>query len=106
MATILADQDQAPRNERERKKIVATMFRLVASELGNTPAIARSSYVHPVLVSKYLQNGATIQVRKQRPKESERRRARFGRSAEEKALIKFLDEHFPDRRSKRRYPDD
>jgi DNA topoisomerase-1 len=105
MATILADQGSAP-NERARKKIVATAFRLVAGELGNTPAIVRSSYVHPVIVSTYLKNGATIQVRDKRPKPGDRRRARFGRSPEEKALISFLDEYFPDRRSKRRHPDD
>lgn len=106
MATILADQDRAPRNERARMKIVNTAFRLVAGELGNTPAIVRSSYVHPVVVSTYLKNGSTIRVRDKRLKPGERRRARFGRSGEEKALIAFLDEHFPDRRSQRRHPDD
>ena len=34
--------------------------RLVASELGNTPTICRKSYVHPVVVMKYLRSGTTI----------------------------------------------
>ena len=99
MATVLADIGKDP-NERARKKTVATAVRLVASELGNTAAICRKSYVHPVLITRYLKNGSTIVV------DHSRRRSeppsRFGHSAEETALIKFLDEYFPERRKERR----
>jgi hypothetical protein len=47
-----------------------------------------------------LKNGSTIEVESAR--RTARRRTRFGHAPEEIALISFLDEHFPDRRKKRR----
>jgi DNA topoisomerase-1 len=99
LATILADIGSAP-NERARNKNVIAAVRFVAAELGNTPAIARKSYVHPVVISRYLQNGSTIQIESARKRR--RRPTRFGHVAEEIALIDFLEEHFPDRRKTRR----
>lgn len=99
LATILADIGSAP-NERARNKNVVAAVRFVAAELGNTPAIARKSYVHPVIISRYLKNGSTIQVEvAMRP---DRGQSRFAHAPEEVALINFLDEHFPDRRGQRR----
>jgi DNA topoisomerase-1 len=95
MAIVLADLGKAP-NENARKKMVASAVRFVAAELGNTPAICRKSYVHPILITRYLKNGSTILVK------PSGRRARFKHTAEEKALIAFLDEHFPERRKERR----
>ena len=92
-ATVLADMEG--KSQSERKKNVVTAVRLVASELGNTPAICRKSYVHPVVVMKYLRGGTTIALPA---------RARAGDSngvgyaPEEEALISFLDEYFPERR--------
>ena len=103
MATVLAELGKAP-NEGARKKIVAQAVRLVASELHNTPAICRKSYVHPVLISRYLQNGATIEVR--HPAHESGRHSRFGHTPEEKALIAFLAQHFPERRKERRAPEE
>lgn len=99
MATVLADLGKAP-NEAARKKTVTTAVRFVAAELGNTPAICRKSYVHPVLITRYLKNGSTILVK--HPRGSSRRHYRFDHTPEEKALIKFLDEYFPERRKERR----
>ncbi len=99
MATVLADIGKDP-NERARKKTVATAVRLVASELGNTPAICRKSYVHPVLITRYLKNGSTIVVNHSRWRSEPT--SPFRHSAEETALIKFLDEYFPERRKERR----
>jgi DNA topoisomerase-1 len=99
MATVLADLGKAP-NEKARKKTVTTAVRFVAAELGNTPAICRKSYVHPVLITRYLKNGSTIVVH--HPRQSPRRHYRFEHTPEEKALIEFLDEHFPERRRVRR----
>ena len=42
-----------------RKRIIARAMRDVADELGNTPAVARSSYVDPRVVDRY-RCGATI----------------------------------------------
>ncbi len=93
-ATVLADLGKG-KSENERKKNVVTAIRLVASELGNTPTICRKSYVHPVVVMKYLRSGTTIAL-------PTRARAAHsngtGYAPEESALIDFLDEYFPERR--------
>ena len=100
-ATILSDLGSAP-NERARNKNVVLAIRFVAAELGNTPAIARKSYVHPVIISRYLKNGSTIEI--EPATRSARPQTRFSHVPEETALISFLDEHFPDRRKTRRSP--
>jgi DNA topoisomerase-1 len=43
----------------EAKRVVAAVMRRVAERLGNTPAVARSSYVSPAVVEQYL-DGRTI----------------------------------------------
>ncbi|MEJ7760831.1 MAG: hypothetical protein WKF55_14710 [Gemmatimonadaceae bacterium] len=97
-ATVLADIGSAP-SRTARNRIVVTAVRLVASELGNTPAIVRKSYVHPVVISRFLKSGETI-VAPHAPKA--RRSAVDQLLPEEKALVRFLDTHFPERRSERR----
>ena len=99
MAIVLAELGKA-RNENARKKTVASAVRFVAAELGNTPAICRKSYVHPILITRYLKNGSTILVK--HPHRPSSRRSRFKHTVEEAALIKFLDTHFPERRKERR----
>jgi DNA topoisomerase-1 len=96
-ATVLADLGKG-KSQNERKKNVVTAVRLVAAELGNTPTICRKSYVHPVVVMKYLRNGLTITL----PKHVGKSDNGFGHAPEESALIDFLDEHFPERRKEPR----
>jgi DNA topoisomerase I len=48
------------KSEREAKRNVVEAIRAVSEALGNTPAIARKSYVHPVVIAKYLDHGETI----------------------------------------------
>jgi DNA topoisomerase-1 len=43
----------------EAKRAVAAVMRRVGEELGNTPAVARSSYVSPAVIDQYL-DGRTI----------------------------------------------
>ncbi|HZE09871.1 MAG TPA: hypothetical protein VE110_14055 [Gemmatimonadaceae bacterium] len=92
-ATVLAELGSG-KSQTERKKNVVTAVRLVASELGNTPTICRKSYVHPVVVMKYLRSGTTIEL----PKDLQPNSNRVGHAPEEEALISFLDEFFPERR--------
>ncbi len=47
-------------SETEAKRVLASVMRRVGEELGNTPAVARSSYVSPVVVEHYLA-GRTIE---------------------------------------------
>jgi DNA topoisomerase-1 len=44
----------APETEREAKRNVVEAIRRTAGRLGNTPAVCRSSYVHPIVVDAYL----------------------------------------------------
>jgi DNA topoisomerase I len=46
-------------SETEAKRVVAGVMRAVGEKLGNTPAVARSSYVSPAVVEQYL-DGRTI----------------------------------------------
>jgi DNA topoisomerase-1 len=93
-ATVLAELGKG-KSSNERKKNVVTAVRLVASELGNTPAICRKSYVHPVVVMKYLRSGTTITL----PTKAKAAASNgVGYAPEEQALISFLDEYFPERR--------
>ena len=97
-ATVLSDLGRE-KSKTARNKNVVMAVRMVAAELGNTPAICRKSYVHPMILTRYLRSGATISVPRRRGKPSPARH-----SPEEVALIDFLDEHFPDRRKERRDP--
>lgn len=38
----------------EQKRVVAAVMRKVAERLGNTPTVARNSYVSPAVVEQYL----------------------------------------------------
>jgi DNA topoisomerase-1 len=100
-ATVLADIGPG-RSANERKKNVVTTIRLVSAELGNTPAICRKSYVHPIIISRYMKSGATIDLGVARRGQARARHARFGHSPEERSLIDFLDTYFPERRRSRR----
>jgi DNA topoisomerase I len=44
----------APEGERQAKRNVARAIELVSQELGNTPAVSRSAYVHPAIIDAYL----------------------------------------------------
>ena len=96
-ATVLAELGSG-KTKTEAKRNVATALRLVAAELGNTPAICRKAYVHPVLITQYMRRGTTIDATIARS----RRADPLSHAPEEKALIDFLDEFFPERRKKRR----
>jgi DNA topoisomerase-1 len=96
-ATVLAELGPAA-TMTEAKRNVATTMRLVASELGNTPTICRKSYVHPIVVARYLDEGETIQLSAHYRQAADE----YAHSAEERALIRFLDAHFPERRTRAR----
>jgi DNA topoisomerase I len=60
IAAIEFAQREPPENPTQAKKRVADVMRRVAEKLGNTPAVARSSYVSPAVVEQYL-DGRTIE---------------------------------------------
>lgn len=98
-ATVLSELGR-PRSATEAKRNVALAMRLVSAELGNTPAICRASYVHPMVLARYLDAGETI-VPRAGPRAHSTAQT-FAHSPEERALIAFLARHFPERRRRSR----
>ena len=60
IAAIEFAQQEPPENPTQAKKRIAAVMRSVAEKLGNTPAVARTSYVSPAVVEQYL-DGRTIE---------------------------------------------
>jgi len=88
IAAIALAEHGAPETETEAKRIVATVMRTVAERLGNTPAVARASYVSPAVVEQYL-DGRTIEDF--RPRHLRVVGARdMGLDLEEQALLSLL----------------
>jgi DNA topoisomerase-1 len=98
LATILADLGPGA-SERESRKNVVTAIRLVAAELGNTPTVCRQAYVHPMVIARYLDEGTTIAPFLARATRSAT--ANAAQLPEERALIRFLDRFFPERRRRK-----
>ncbi len=87
-AAILFAERDLPETEAAAKRIVAAVMRSVGERLGNTPAIARSSYVSPAVVEQYL-DGRTIDDF--RPRHLRVVGARdIGLDLEEQALLSLL----------------
>jgi len=59
LAAIALAEKGVPETETEGKRKVAAVARIVGDKLGNTPAVARSSYISPAVVEQYL-DGRTI----------------------------------------------
>jgi DNA topoisomerase-1 len=57
-ATALAERE-IPETDAEGKRSVAAVMRRVGDRLGNTPTVARASYVSPAVIEQYL-DGRTI----------------------------------------------
>lgn len=77
-----------PADAREAKRNILHAIKAVAEHLGNTPAVCRSSYIHPAVLERYCQG---ITLDEFRP----RRERRIGRQQpeylpEERALLKLL----------------
>ena len=89
-ATILADLGP-PASTREARKNLALCCRLVAMELGNTPAICRSAYIHPTVLEEYLSSGRTIEPLMSIDTRPVTATAPAGYYPEEAALIRFLE---------------
>jgi DNA topoisomerase-1 len=86
-AIALAERGLAE-TEAEAKRAIAAAMRRVAERLGNTPAVARASYVSPAVIEQYL-DGRTIEDF--RPRHLRVVRARdIGLDLEEQALLSLL----------------
>jgi len=83
-------ESRTARKRNMKKAIVAT-----AEQLGNTPAVCRSSYICPRLLDEYMEGKPFEMLRKTRKGSPV---VRAGLSMEERALLKFLRETIADRR--------
>ncbi|MBD5787225.1 DNA topoisomerase IB [Cellulosimicrobium terreum] len=66
-ARALADAGAPPDSDRARRRVVTGIVADVAEELGNTPAVARSSYIDPRLFDLW-ERGETISPTRSRPR--------------------------------------
>jgi DNA topoisomerase I len=88
IAAIAFAEQGPPESEKEAKKVIPAVMRRVGQELGNTPAVARSSYVSPAVIDQYL-DGRTIEDF--RPRHLRVVRARdIDLDPEEQALLSLL----------------
>jgi DNA topoisomerase IB len=58
MAAALAEA-APPKSRTARKKIINAAYKQVSEQLGNTPAVAKASYVDPRVVDRF-ENGETV----------------------------------------------
>jgi len=65
LAAAALAEHEPPSSARGRRRVVAQVVREVAEELGNTPAVARSSYIDPRLFDLW-ERGRTIGRRRTR----------------------------------------
>ncbi len=91
-ATILADLGPAE-TPREAEKNVVLTCKLVATELGNTPAVCRSAYIHPGVLEQY-QTGKTIAPVMRKEARPVAAQAPVEYYPEEAALLRLLGEDF------------
>jgi DNA topoisomerase-1 len=59
-AAIALAEHEPVESERDQKRVIAAVMRRVGERLGNTPTVARTSYVSPAVVEQYL-DGRTIE---------------------------------------------
>jgi DNA topoisomerase I len=87
--SLAATRPQPAASARDANRNVVAAIRAASEELGNTPAIARKSYVHPIVIAKYVDHGATI------ASYLTGECTRLARcTREEEALSEFLHSHF------------
>lgn len=60
LASIALAERGIAESETESKRTIAAVMRTVGEKLGNTPAVARASYVSPAVIDQYL-DGRTIE---------------------------------------------
>ncbi|HEU0335008.1 MAG TPA: hypothetical protein VFR43_00550 [Gaiellaceae bacterium] len=87
-AAIALAEHGPPSSEGEAKRVLAAVMRTVGERLGNTPSVARASYVSPAVVEQYL-DGRTLEDF--RPRRLRVVGARdLGLDVEEAALLSLL----------------
>ena len=89
-AVVLAGRHNGAGTKGPRKRVVDGAVRQVAQMLGNTPAVARRSYIDPRVIDRYL-SGTTIEIGHRGPGSLSTGGDRTRRRVE-RAVIDLLDE--------------
>jgi DNA topoisomerase-1 len=84
-ATALAESDEPGETRTSRKRAVSAAMKEVAAFLGNTPTLARSSYVDPRVIDLY-EEGVTIAATTRRRHDTDDQR----QAALERAVLRLL----------------
>jgi DNA topoisomerase-1 len=88
-ALAILCETEPPASESAAKRIVASVMRETSVKLANTPAVTRSSYVHPLVVEAFESDGLAPGILKGPERD--------GLSRPETALMRFLEEVFADK---------
>jgi DNA topoisomerase-1 len=90
LAALALNQFEQFATETEAKKNLTAAIERVAQRLGNTPAVCRKCYIHPVVLESYL-DGATVDVLRDRTEQALRHGLK-GLSGAEGAVLAFLQQ--------------
>jgi DNA topoisomerase I len=90
LAAVQLAENGIAESEAETKKSIVRAVRFVAEQLGNTPTVCRSSYIHPLVIKAYT-SGVTIEHFQPRDKRRARR-IESGVEPEEESLLKLFNE--------------
>ena len=87
-AAALAETDEPGETKASRKRAVSGAMKEVSSFLGNTPTLARSSYVDPRVIDAYERGNTIAKTTRRRFETTDERQA-----ALERATLKLLREY-------------
>jgi DNA topoisomerase I len=88
IAAVALAERSPPNTETEAKRAVAAVMKMVGEKLGNTPAVARSSYVSPAVIEQYLDGRTLDDFRPRRLRVVRARETELDH--EEQALVSLL----------------
>jgi DNA topoisomerase I len=94
-AQSLAAMGPASSQRRAQRNVVQAV-EVVAKSLGNTPAIARKSYIHPAVIELYAEGGLTESWERPLPEPASRATNRL--RADETRLLRLLKQRVGTRR--------
>lgn len=89
LAAVTLAEIGAPESEREAKRNLVRAVRRVAEHLGNTPAVCRSSYIHPTVIDRYCEGRTIEEFRPRRHRSTRSIQPDF--EVEEVALLRLLE---------------
>ncbi len=79
---LLLAEEEAMETQSDRKRRLNDVIKQVAARLGNTPAVAKKSYIHPEVIAAYTEDGTIGQMLRGKPAK--------GLLPEEKFVVDFL----------------